>query len=282
MPEDVTTPAAGPEAERFAFGENWASFLEVLDEERIADAEAHLRKVFDCDSLEGSSFLDIGSGSGLFSLAAYRIGADRVHSFDYDPESVGCTAELRRRYANDDRWTVERGDALDPGYVRSLGAFDKVYSYGVLHHTGNMWLGLENAQAAVAEGGATFIALYNDQGVRSDIWRTIKRTYNRLPPAFRPVLVLFAGGHLILKSLVLAVLQDRLGSFVNDWTRFGPRGMNGWHDLIDWIGGYPFEVCKPEELFEFYTARGFELHWMATTNSLATNDFVFRRVSTRT
>ncbi len=50
------------------------------------------------ETLAGNSFLDVGSGSGLFSLAAMRLGADRVHSFDYDPQSVGCTKELKRRF----------------------------------------------------------------------------------------------------------------------------------------------------------------------------------------
>src|SRR5271165_5742327 len=84
--------------ERFEFGKNWQRFLAVLNPERIARAEASLKTALRLDSLDGARFLDAGSGSGLFSLAASRLGA-RVHSFDYDPASVACTAELRRRYA---------------------------------------------------------------------------------------------------------------------------------------------------------------------------------------
>jgi 2-polyprenyl-3-methyl-5-hydroxy-6-metoxy-1,4-benzoquinol methylase len=105
------------------------------------------------ERLDGKSFLDIGSGSGLFSLAARRLGA-RVHSFDYDQQSVACTAELRRRYfpsAGD--WVVERGSALDRDYLARLGTFDVVYSWGVLHHTGDMWRALENVKPLVAERG---------------------------------------------------------------------------------------------------------------------------------
>ncbi|HEX3100185.1 MAG TPA: class I SAM-dependent methyltransferase, partial [Pyrinomonadaceae bacterium] len=118
--------------ERFEFGKNWSAFLSVLDDERIATAEASLKEMLECDTLAGKTFLDIGSGSGLFSLAARRLGA-KVHSFDFDSNSYACTKELRRRYfANDDDWTVEQGSALDREYVESLGKFDIVYSWGVL------------------------------------------------------------------------------------------------------------------------------------------------------
>src|SRR5829696_1438128 len=154
--EDI---AAG---QRFEFGRNWQRFLSVLDDERIAEAERSLTNMLGVSTLAGKTFLDVGSGSGLFSLAALRLGAERVHSFDFDPQSVACTAELRRRYAADDqRWTVAQGSALDEDYIRSLGQWDIVYSWGVQHHTGRMWDGLGLAGSAVAPGGRLFISIYN-------------------------------------------------------------------------------------------------------------------------
>ena len=135
-------PNAAAEPARFAFGKNWRRFLGHIDEESIRTAEQSLRRMLEMETLEGRRFLDAGCGSGLFSLAARRLGAS-VHSFDYDAESVDCTAELKRRYfPSDDNWTVAQGDILDDAYVKSLGRFDVVYSWGVLHHTGHMWDGV--------------------------------------------------------------------------------------------------------------------------------------------
>ena len=95
------------QGERFEFGKNWSRFLEALTDRRISEAENSLKQMLEVGDLEGKSFLDIGSGSGLFSLAARRLGA-RVCSFDYDPQAVACTAELKRRYyPNDDSWAIE-------------------------------------------------------------------------------------------------------------------------------------------------------------------------------
>lgn len=139
--------------ERFAFGANWTRFLGTLNEARIAKAEQSLREMLGMDRLDGLRFLDAGSGSGLFSLAARRLGA-KVHSFDFDPQSVACAQELKLRYFPDDaQWQIEQGSVLDDGYLGQMGQFDIVYSWGVLHHTGAMWQALENVVPLVAGGG---------------------------------------------------------------------------------------------------------------------------------
>ena len=178
--------------ERFQFGENWAQFLKLLDDERIRSAEQSLIDMVGLDSLDGKTFVDVGSGSGLFSLAARRLGA-KVTSFDYDPRSVACTAELKRRFCpNDRRWSVEQGSALDREYLAGLGKFDVVYSWGVLHHTGAMWDALANVVDLVSPRGQLFIAIYNDQGRASRFWKRVKHAFVIAPAPLKSAMLLAA------------------------------------------------------------------------------------------
>jgi 2-polyprenyl-6-hydroxyphenyl methylase/3-demethylubiquinone-9 3-methyltransferase len=261
--------------ERFAFGQNWERFLRRLSDERIALAEQSLRKMLKVERLDGKSFLDVGSGSGLFSLAARRLGA-RVHSFDYDEQSVACTAELRRRYfpsAGD--WIVERGSALDRDYLARLGTFDVVYSWGVLHHTGDLRQAFENVKPLVAERGQLYIAIYNDLGEVTDRWANVKRRYNALP---RPLSLLYAIG--VLAGEEWRGLRRPATWIAKLWNyeKTSRRGMNWWYDQIDWIGGLPYERASVERVVDVFADDGFGLTALVDrSNGYGCNEFVFER-----
>lgn len=262
---------------RFEFGTNWKRFLSSLDQRQIDAAEESLKRMLEVEDLHRKTFIDVGSGSGLSSLAARRLGAV-VYSFDYDPESVACTRHLKDRFFPDDpNWIVQTGSVLDADWLESLKQYDIVYSWGVLHHTGAMWRALDNIDPLVARGGKLFISIYNDQGRLSDFWRMIKRLYNQMPRGLRFTLVLPALALLWGPRTVIDFF--RLRPFQTWRTYKKSRGMSPWWDLVDWVGGYPFEVARPELILDFYVQRGYRLQKINTCGrGLGCNEFVFTKL----
>lgn len=277
MPENTTQTKND---KRFAFGENWRQFLSAISDERIKEAKESMCTMLNVASLEGKTFIDVGSGSGLFSLVARSLGA-KVVSFDYDVQSVACTTELKRRYfPDDDSWIIEQGSVLDKNYLEQRGVFDVVYSWGVLHHTGHLKAALENVMLLVGPNGLLFIAIYNDQGVASRIWLSIKETYNSLPHGLRWIVLMPSFIRLWLPTIIRDCFC--LKPFRSWKMHQKERGMSPWRDVVDWVGGYPFEVAKPEEIFQFYRAHGFRLEKLKTrAGGLGCNEFVFRRTLDR-
>lgn len=263
---------------RFDFGKNWAKFLLLLDDERLRIARESLQGMLGVADLHGRTFLDAGSGSGLFSLAAAQLGAAGIVSFDYDPQSVACTQELKRRYFPEfDGWRVQQADCLDRAFIDSLPQFDVVYSWGVLHHTGNMWQAIDNLCPKTVTGGLFFVALYNDQGWQSRVWQFIKRFYCRGPMSRALVVGVFVP-LLFLAGLVkdLVHLRNPAGRY----RRPTLRGMSIVRDWFDWLGGYPFEVAAPQKVVAFVCERGFRLlSQKLVGRKMGCNEFVFVRES---
>lgn len=243
--------------QRFEFGKNWRRFLSDMRDEQIAEAETAMVAML--GDIEGKTFLDAGCGSGLFSLAAHRLGA-KVHSFDYDPASVACTMELQRMFGG--LWPVEEGSVLDREYLDRLGTFDIVYSWGVLHHTGNMHQAFKNIARLVSPGGVLFISIYNDQGWKSRLWLRVKRLYN---------------AHSLMRTIVGPMLGlARVAFHAIARKANARRGMSIYYDMIDWLGGYPYEFATPETVMHAFQGFGFTLADLRTVRGkLGPNEFVF-------
>jgi 2-polyprenyl-6-hydroxyphenyl methylase/3-demethylubiquinone-9 3-methyltransferase len=232
----------------YEFGANWSRFAAQVDQGRGDAATAELQRLL--GELGGKSFLDIGCGSGLHSLAALRLGAARVTAFDYDPQSVATAAELLAALAPGKPWRVEQGDILAPG--RTGEAYDVVYSWGVLHHTGAMWRAIENAADLVGSGGTLALALYVKTPC-CGFWKREKRFYTR-HKSWRPVLDLGFSALLLLRKLLAGQNPWR---YVAEYRSL--RGMDFCTDVRDWLGGHPYESVTGAELVAFLKARGFAL-----------------------
>jgi 2-polyprenyl-6-hydroxyphenyl methylase/3-demethylubiquinone-9 3-methyltransferase len=139
-----------------------------------------------------------------------------------------------------------------------------------------MWLGMENVAKAVKPGGVLFISLYNDQGLSSRFWRSIKRGYNSLPQRWRVPYTLAVMLPLEARNLLIAALQRDPSSFVRRWRDPDARGMNAWVDWVDWVGGYPYEVARGDDVFAYYYERGFALSQLVLRGS-GCNEYVFVR-----
>ncbi|MDO9513181.1 MAG: class I SAM-dependent methyltransferase [Elusimicrobiota bacterium] len=262
----------------FDFGANWGKFINDINEETVNTAVESLQKSLNLNSFKGMRFLDIGCGSGLFSLAAMKLNAAEVLSFDYSGKSVNAANVLKDKYfKNSVNWKILQASVLDKQFLQTLGLFDIVYSWGVLHHTGDIKQALENAALPVKNNGSLFIAIYNDQGGASCRWKRIKKIYNLLPGFLQTLYVLIIMSFFEFRYALAALLQAK-----NPFYRFKltkERGMRVFRDWVDWIGGYPFEVAKPEEIFNFYHNRGFSLEYLKTCGGgMGNNEFIFKKV----
>ncbi len=243
--------------ETFSFGRNWQNFLKHHDQDRVKIAESSLSEFMNVRDLSGKSFLDVGCGSGLFSYAAVNLGASRVVSFDIDPFSVECCRYMHGIAGRPSHWQIYEGSILDKNFIAGLGTFDAVYSWGVLHHTGNMWDAVENAAGLVSPGGYLYIAIYNRilgrDGSTSWIhpfWLKIKRAYNSYPRLGAYVLEPLA-----LSAYIAMLIARRKNPVTHIKNYKSHRGMSWRTDATDWLGGYPYEFATVEEVFKFLKER---------------------------
>ena len=260
----------------FNFGKNWCNFQKVLTPEREIVATKHTLSFLKDISIEDKAVLDIGCGSGLFSLVFFRAGAKKIVSFDRDSKAVDCTCKLRDRYNNSTNWHVLCGDILKDKFIESLEMFDIVYAWGSLHHTGNMYKALENTIKCVKKDGVVYLAIYNKilgRNINSSaFWTKEKKLFNSCP---------FLIQRLILYSFAIYYILDMIRHLKNPYRiikSYKERGMDWWVDLLDWLGGYPYEYASVDEIFKFFYERGFNLINIKSTNSIGNNEYLFKKI----
>jgi 2-polyprenyl-6-hydroxyphenyl methylase/3-demethylubiquinone-9 3-methyltransferase len=267
-----------PKPSTFAFGANWTRFLRHVTEDRVHSAGRSLVEFMSLENLHNKTFLDVGCGSGLFSYAAFQLGAERIVSFDADPLSVECCKHLRSKADSPANWEVYQGSILDANFTAQLGTFDVVYAWGTLQHSGRLWEAIRRSTQLVKEGGYLYLAIYNqvDGWLGSGFWRGFKRVFCSLPrPAQLFVewgaIPIYFGARLLHSRSLIANVKNYESS----------RGMYWRTDITDWLGGLPYECATVEEVFKFIRndCGKFDLHNLKTTNSLANNWYLFKKGS---
>jgi len=238
--------------DRFEFGKNWESFSSLIDEEAVRKAEDRMALFLGTRDLSGRSFLDVGCGSGLHALVALRFGAKEIVAIDVDPDSVSTARTVLERNWPGTNKTVRRVSVFDLEKER-FGEFDIVYSWGVLHHTGDMNRAIETAAKHVKPGGLFAVALYGKTPY-CNLWKRIKRWYVNASPAQQ---ARAERTYIRLFGLYLLLRGKRLSTHIAGYKR--KRGMDFGHDVRDWIGGYPYESIAPRELAQMLTPFGFDL-----------------------
>jgi predicted RNA methylase len=235
----------------FSFGENWAEYAQKIDEKRIEEAEKSIVRLVGKEAIEGRTFLDIGCGSGLFSLAAVRLGARQLLAVDLDPHSVETTRRTLSRHVPGTNWDCRQISVfdLDPSTV---GTFDVVYSFGVLHHTGAMYDAITKASKLVAPNGMLTLGLYGKTPF-CGMWRVEKRIYSRSPKWVQKVI---AKVYVEVVRLRLALKGESLKKKREEYWK--QRGMEMANDTHDWLGGYPYESISPKEIMGFMHGLEFE------------------------
>ncbi len=260
---------------RFGFGKNWESYVkQYFSEERIEISRKHLLEFLKIDNLQGKSFLDIGCGSGLHSLAALRSGAAKIVSFDFDPVAVQTATKLKEYAGNPVSWQVMQGSILDKAFLNQFAPADIVYSWGVLHHTGAMWEAMDNAARLIKPGGLFYVALY-DYEIRVDptpeFWLDVKQRYNKAGWLGKRQMELWYIWRFNLHSnpLNLPTLLKMIVGYKQS------RGMAFYPNLVDWLGGWPMEFAKRTDVARWAERTNLEMLVMSTGG--ANTEYLFKR-----
>ena len=266
--------------ERFKFGKNWKSFVkENLTDKSLNEAIRCTKKTLEKANIniQNKEIIDIGCGSGLFSLVILKLGAKHVTCVDYDPDSISCTTELlKSQNYKEDNFACIEGSILDESFVEKLGKYDLVYSWGVLHHTGDLLKAIKNSTLLIKEDGSIFISLYQ-KTILDRFWKIEKRFYSGTSKFFK----LIINNIWVLKTRISFALKGRsFNQMISSYDQ--GRGMNFYKDVYDWLGGYPYEGITPKACISIFLKLGFTNTYLNRTGkywalSSTCNEFVFRK-----
>ena len=268
---------------RFRFGNNWENFVDNnLDDKSIKEAISCTKKILDESgiNIKDKRIIDIGCGSGLFSLVALELGAKFVMSFDFDPDSVNCTNFLlKSRNFDQEKYKCIEGSILEDSFIKDLGKYDLVYSWGVLHHTGNLFKALKNASSLVNEDGLIFISLYQ-KTIFDPFWKIEKKFFSS---SSKSIQLFICKAWMLVLRFLYTIKGKSFNKVVSNY--FMNRGMNFYNDVYDWLGGYPYEGIDTKECVKYFKNIGFKNKLLKKRSKFfaitsGCNEYIFSKIST--
>jgi 2-polyprenyl-6-hydroxyphenyl methylase/3-demethylubiquinone-9 3-methyltransferase len=250
----------------FNFGENWQAFSQKsLDADKFKAAIDSLEHLIQSENIKDRSFLDIGCGSGIFAIAASLLGAKKVIGIDISKESIAASVANKDKLAPQNNIAFFHKSIFDDD-IFAMGTFDIVYSWGVLHHTGDMEGAIDRASQCVAADGLFVIAIYNKHW-SSGVWKQIKGFYNISPKLIQRLM--------IWCFYIVIAIAKMIVTRKNPFTK-KKRGMSFYYDVVDWVGGYPYEYAGKEDIVNPMKKKGFTLvKFVKAAVPTGCNEYVF-------
>jgi len=258
----------------FSFGENWLNLIDSLDQDTLDSAAADIKDWIDVSWIKNKNVIDIGSGSGLSSLSFKQAGCGDLTSIDVDPSSVSATLKLAQSHpVFIDSWNIQEASILNDPLIESLPKYDLVYSWGVLHHTGQMWRAIDNAAKLCKSGGLIWLSIYTGgHKYREDL--ELKQAFNAADVDEKKQMI---QAEILKEQMHL----EQMGSNPEDWNRKKERGMNVYNDIVDWLGGLPYEVARVSEMLVFFQQKRFVPLRVLEDGPRACSIYLFKKLSSK-
>ena len=273
----LADPRIRQDTRQFDFGRNWKEFSgRALTPERVEQAHEDFQRLTGGLPISGQTFLDIGFGQGLSLMIAAASGA-RAVGLDINPLCAEVLDSNRRYFPElkDTPIPAHVGSILDPAVVEKIRhaapdghpGYDVVHSWGVLHHTGDMWQALDRAASLVRPGGILIVALYNKH-FTSPAWKLVKRAYMAAPPL----------GQALLNRLFYPIIWLAKLAVTGKNPARMTRGMDFYYNVIDWVGGWPYEYASVDQVSGYFAELGLISQRVIPAQvPTGCNEFIFRR-----
>ena len=185
------------------FGKLWKERMKnnFLDSRKVL-LDSFIKNNFDLNFLKGKNVLDMGCGSGRFTLALASMGVKKAVGVDLGSEGIEI-AKRNAKINNIKNARFIRASVLDLPFKDE--SFDFVFCKGVLHHTGNFNKGMQEYYRVMTKNGKGFLYLYGNGGIFWNSRKKMREVMKSIPVEYT------------MKILDLIGMPSKRTIFVDSW-----------------------------------------------------------------